>query len=49
MKKFLRTLGILILVNIIIAITVFLTLKIKDDTIVEKNKDIEKQNIKVES
>lgn len=49
MKKFLRTLGILILVNIIIAITVFLVLKIKDDTIAEKNKDIENQNIQVES
>ncbi len=33
MKKFLRFLGILIAINIIISITVFIVLKIKDDTI----------------
>lgn len=49
MKKFLRALGILILINVIIAITVFMILKIKDDTLAEKNKDIDRQNAKVES
>lgn len=49
MNKFLRTLCTLISILVIVAVTVFLVLKIKNDTLAEKDKDIEDQNIEAES
>ena len=49
MKRFLSTLGIVILILVIVALTVFLILKIRSDTIAQKDNDILIQNEQAES
>lgn len=49
MKKFLSVLGIIILVVIIVGLTVFLVIKIKNDTILKRDEDVLAQNEKAES
>lgn len=49
MKKFLSVLGIIILVVIVVSLTIFLVLKIKNDTILERDEDILAQNEIAES
>lgn len=49
MKKFLSVLGIIILVVIVVSLTFFLVLKIKNDTILERDEDILAQNERAES
>lgn len=49
MKKFLSVLATIIGVIALVILAVFLVLKIRNDTMLEKEKDIEKQNIIAES
>lgn len=49
MKNFLRIIITIVIIILLVFLGVLLGLKIKNDTLKEKEKDIEKQNIQVES
>lgn len=49
MKKFFSTLATIILTILLTTLTVFLVLKLKEDTLMQKDKDVQEQNIEAES